>query len=731
MANRARQLTLRARLVLGLGITGLLVVVLLVLGERLLGASTQRLDRVVDEQVRPLVLINNLQSQAMRIRGLEIEMQRITDLFAMFDQAALLAAEVSAFDQALMPWISSTTLLQQTERRSLEEAWRRYQADLDRVQAMASAMDNSELARIGTFESAQRHRTIARLLQQAVDRTERLADAEFAQALREQSTMRWTFVFTSLIGLAAVALTLATLARHLTRRLSALTRAASEIAAGTRREPIDAHGHDELAALGAAFNRMQATVHEREAGLRAAQDQLERRVADRTLQLGRANAALQHQAQYDGLTGLPNRALVLERLHAATLQAQSAARRVVVMFLDLDDFKKVNDNFGHAAGDELLVLAAKRAVGCVRSDDTVARLGGDEFVIVLTDVELAEHARPRAEAVLAAFGAPFVVAGASVVVTPSLGLSVYPEDGSDAATLLRNADLAMYEAKAAGRNTFRFFDADVHRRATESMAIEARLREALPRGEFRLAWQALVDIEDGQLRGFEVLLRWHSSEGSHIGPDRFIPVAERTGLIVPIGLWVLDQALQQLAAWRATGLNAMHALHVGVNVSPRQFQDPSLVFDVAAALRRHGVPPQCLQIEVTEGLMIGNPREVQTILGELKALGVSIALDDFGTGYSSLSYLKRFPFDVVKIDREFVRDIAQDRGHRALVAAAVGMGRALELEVVAEGVETTEQLALLRSMGCTLAQGYLHGRPMAAEDFAAKWGLGVAAPLTL
>jgi diguanylate cyclase (GGDEF)-like protein len=726
------RLTLRAKLWLSFAGMGLLVLVLLVLGERVIKRSVAALDEAVSGQVKPLVRLNDLQSQISRIRVQEAELPRTTDLFAMSDQVEMLDNEVRDFDRGLSQFLDAPHVLSAAERKALVDAWQRYRGDLERIGALARALDNARIAGISTYESVQRFRVLAHTLRVAAERTAAHADERLAEARRAHDSQRLLFMAISALGLVLLAAWLALLSRHLARRLYGLTRAAADLAGGQRHVPIRISGGDELARLGQAFNVLHQRVDEREAALRAAQAELESRVAARTAELHAANHALthevgvrrqaegqlQHQAQYDSLTGLPNRLLALDRLRQAIRDAERGGHLASLIFIDLDDFKRVNDNFGHEAGDALLVQAASRLQQCVRGNDTVARLGGDEFVVILGGLHALNDADRVAEQVLASFGRPIALGADEFVVTPSLGLASYPGDGDDAPTLLRHADQAMYEAKAAGRNTYRYFNRVIRERSAQRVMLEGRLRGALERQEFWLALQPLVEPVGGRPVGAEALLRWRTADGQVIGPDQFIPIAESTGLIVPIGRWVIDRVCELLADWRKQG---HHDLYIGINVSPRQFRDPGLVGDLQAALARHGLPGSCLLVEVTEGLLLGDSRDVRAMLEALSEMGVRLAMDDFGTGYSSLSYLKRHPFDVLKIDRSFVRDLSDDADDLALVSAAIGMGQALGMQVVAEGVETPAQLACLREMGCDLVQGYLFGTPVTAADFAARW----------
>lgn len=734
-----RRHTLRLKLTLAFAGVGALVLALVVLGDRTIREAADQAEANRQQQLVPLVQLNALQARVARIRVLEIELAGIEDLFAMSDQVSFLRSEAAAFDAGLRRWSPSAAALPAAERERLLDHWARYRIKLERVAELALAMDSRAVTEISQFDSATRHQAITRMLLDASEHTEREAEQKMAAAAQARERQRLWFAGVSLGGLLLVGAGLGVLARQLSRRIAGLRAAAMRVAEGAAQVPVPVEGHDELADLGHAFNTLQDRVAEREASLRAAQDELENRVAQRTAELGSANSALLHevdvrrraeaqlqrQAQYDSLTDLPNRLLALDRLAQALREAERSGRRAVLVFLDLDDFKKVNDIFGHAAGDALLVQAARRLRECVRASDTVARLGGDEFIVVLGEIAHADDTQSVLEKLMLAFQRAFEVADSSVFVTPSLGMAVYPDDGLDAATLLRNADLAMYEAKAAGRNTFRFFDAAVHERAARNLEIEARLRGAVERGEMWLAFQPLVSAADGRLVGAEALLRWTGADGVPVPPDQFIPIAERTGLIVPLGQWVLEQACEHMARWCAAGAPVQY---VGVNVSPRQFRDFALTGAVLEALRRNGLEGPQLQIEVTEGLMIGDQREVRETLLSLSQAGVRLAMDDFGTGYSSLSYLRRYPFDVLKIDREFVRGIEDDSGARALVAAAIRLGQVLGLGVVAEGVESSAQQSILQQLGCQLLQGYHLGRPLPARDFESRWLQLAAAP---
>jgi diguanylate cyclase (GGDEF)-like protein len=386
-----------------------------------------------------------------------------------------------------------------------------------------------------------------------------------------------------------------------------------------------------------------------------------------------------------------------------------------VLFIDLDDFKKINDTLGHDVGDKLLIEAAQRFRLVVREGDTVGRHGGDEFLILLEDIDSAEAAERVARDVVRDFASPFSINDVDMLVTASVGIALFPDDGGDTSTLLRNADAAMYTAKEAGRNSFRFFALEMNQAAVQRVELERHLLGALERGEFSLCFQPQMELRARRVVAVEALIRWHSPSLGQVPPLHFIPLAEQTGLVVAIGNWVLDEALRTLAAWRADGCTD---LRMAVNVSPRQFQavvdGQDLADLIAAALARHRVPAAALEIEITEGLLVKNWTQTRPLLDRLHAAGVRIAMDDFGTGYSSLAYLRSFPFDALKIDGSFIRELPHKSEDRTLVSAIVAMAASLQVDVVAEGVESEAQLAILRERGCHVAQGHLIGMPVDA-----------------
>lgn len=422
---------------------------------------------------------------------------------------------------------------------------------------------------------------------------------------------------------------------------------------------------------------------------------------------------LLYQAHYDDLTKLPNRLLSIDRLTQALARADRNREHVGVAFIDLDNFKKVNDTLGHTYGDDLLRVAARRLVGCIRASDTVGRLGGDEFLIVLPDLHDPAHALSVADKILEAFQEPFLILGHSITTTASVGLTIFPGDGREANILLRNADAAMYRAKDAGRNCCRTFHAGLNAIAMHRLRLESLLSGALDRGEIFVVYQPQVDTRTGSLIGAEALARWRSPELGMVSPLDFVPLAEDSGLIEQIGRYVLETACKQLARWRD---QLPPGTRIGVNVSSRQMSVPGFANIVEKALADAGLPAHSLEIELTESLFALRVATVVETLNALKAMGVRLAVDDFGTGYSSLSYLREFPVNTVKIDRSFMIPVG-DEAADSLVRAIVTMGHSLGLQVVGEGIETAQQLAFLQEVGCDAVQGYFVSKPLPADAF--------------
>lgn len=422
---------------------------------------------------------------------------------------------------------------------------------------------------------------------------------------------------------------------------------------------------------------------------------------------------LHHLAHHDSLTGLPNRLLLNARLEHSLQHAGREGCSVAVMFLDLDHFKKINDSFGHPVGDQLLQMVAGRLLQSVRKDDTVARLGGDEMTVILGSLDDPNYAATAAKNILERLVKPFQLKGQDVFVSASIGISVYPQDGKDPTTLLKNADTAMYMAKNEGRNRYHFYSQELTQKACETLTLESQLHRALERDELLLHYQPQISLHDGSIVGVEALLRWQHPEIGMVSPDRFIPIAEENGLIEPIGKWVLQTACSQAKAWQDQGLARVR---MSVNLSGKQLAQASIVDEVREVLETTGLPPSILELELTESSVMNRAGQAANTLDALRALGTTIAIDDFGTGYSSLAYLKRFPVDRLKIDRSFVRDIPQDANDVALAKAIIALAHSLNLNVVAEGVETEEQRQLLKAIGCEEMQGFLFSAPRVASD---------------
>jgi diguanylate cyclase (GGDEF)-like protein len=417
-----------------------------------------------------------------------------------------------------------------------------------------------------------------------------------------------------------------------------------------------------------------------------------------------------HLAFHDALTGLPNRAVFADHLGGAVAKADAGADQVAVLRVDLDGFKTVNDLYGHPAGDALLVAAAQRLRSAVRGHEMVARLGGEEFAVVQAGGDQPGHSGLLARRIVEALAEPFAIGQDTVRISGSVGVALFPADAADPESLVRNADMALYRAKADGRGTARFYEAAMDEALRRRRLLEADLRQSIGRGELEVHYQPIADLESGSILGFEALLRWNHAEHGAIGPTTFIPLAEESGLILKLGQWVLREACAEAARWTP-------ALRLSVNLSPVQFTQSDLASEVEAILAETGLDPSRLELEITEGLLIKDADGAIAILERLKALGVQISMDDFGTGYSSLSYFRMFPFDKVKIDQSFIHDMIGNPQARAIIRSVIGLGRGLGMPVVAEGVETAEQLDALRAEGCDQVQGYLISRPGPIANF--------------
>jgi diguanylate cyclase (GGDEF)-like protein/PAS domain S-box-containing protein len=427
----------------------------------------------------------------------------------------------------------------------------------------------------------------------------------------------------------------------------------------------------------------------------------------------KAEKRAEYLSQHDVLTGLPNRLLMQDRLHQAISQARRNGGLVALMFIDLDRFKLVNDSFGHITGDTLLKQVAARLTECLRDTDTVARLGGDEFTIMLPDATNPQVVGEVAQRVLQVFSLPFSDGEQEMFVSASIGISLFPRDGTSPDDLVKHADTAMYSAKDSGRNSFRYFTEDLNQEVREKVMLESGLRRAIERGELRLFYQPKIDLATGRVIGAESLVRWQHPTLGLVPPGRFIDVAEESGLILPLGEWVLKAACEQLRAWQREGID----IQVAVNVSARQFRQRNLADLVMGLVADSGVDPRFIEIELTENALLNDREASIATLKRMKSSGIAISIDDFGTGYSSLSYLKLLPLDILKIDQSFVRDIVTDDNDAAIVRAIIDLARSLRIKVIAEGVENEQQLSFLNSNGCNYGQGYLFGKPLAPELF--------------
>ncbi|MEO8485435.1 MAG: EAL domain-containing protein [Betaproteobacteria bacterium] len=517
----------------------------------------------------------------------------------------------------------------------------------------------------------------------------------------------------------------------LTQRLVApmrrLMRAARAVAGGRLDIHVPTRSRDELGHLTHTFNHMTQRLAESQAEVVSYQRTLEDKVAQRTRELEIATAQAYKLAQHDILTGLPNRSLLNERLRQILAVAHREGTQTACLFLDFDHFKRINDTLGHDAGDQLLQAIAQRLGGAVRESDTVARLGGDEFVLVLPGLDPA-HATFEVMSVVhrvrESFLAPFRVADQTPTLTCSIGVSIYPLDAQDPATLIKQADTAMYAAKEAGRNAYRFYTADMNARVQQRLQIETDMRRGLMDDEFFLVYQPQVDTATGRAFGVEALLRWRDPERGVIGPSEFIPIAEESGMIQALGARVLRDACRQVAQWHKAGM----AMRLSVNLSVQQLQHDSWLSIVEDALASSGLPSDHLDLEITESVIITHPERAVATLARLKQMGVSITIDDFGTGYSSLSYLARLPIQGLKIDQRFVHGIERNRNDETITQAIIALSHSLGLRCIAEGVETLPQIEFLRRHGCEKAQGYLICPPLEHEELRAWWESRVADP---
>ena len=538
----------------------------------------------------------------------------------------------------------------------------------------------------------------------------------------------WTRMRANLVGaltvVAALVIVAVVVTLFLTRRLIApirqLMRAARAVGAGKLDVYVPAKSSDELGLLTHTFNHMTQRLAESQAEVATYQRTLEDKVTQRTKELEIATAQAYKLAQHDILTGLPNRALLNERLRQIVAQAARDGHQVACLFLDFDHFKRINDTLSHDAGDQLLQAVAQRLTSAVRESDTVARLGGDEFVLILPSLDPA-HAAFEVMTVLTrvreSFLAPFRIVDQTPTLTCSIGVSVYPVDATDPNGMIKQADTAMYAAKEAGRNAYRFYTADMNARVQARLQLETDMRRGLMDDEFFLVYQPQIDMDSGRALGVEALLRWRDPERGVIGPDEFIPIAEESGMIQALGARVLRDACRQVMVWHRQNM----MLRLSVNLSVQQLQHDSWLSVVEDALRASGLPARYLDLEITESVIITHPEKAVATLEKLKQMGVSITVDDFGTGYSSLSYLTRLPIQSVKIDQRFVHGLEQNRNDEAITLAIIALSHSMGLRVIAEGVETVAQYEFLKTHGCEEAQGYLISRPLEEPELRSWW----------
>ena len=463
----------------------------------------------------------------------------------------------------------------------------------------------------------------------------------------------------------------------------------------------------------ASRTTLELQVEQRTAELKRANTQLEGEIAERR----QAESKLNYLAYHDPLTGLPNRRCFIERLAESLSEAEQHRQRLAVLFIDLDQFKQVNDSLGHTVGDELLVAVASRLSQHVRLIDMLARLGGDEFICLMEAIRSEDEAAQLAKEVIAAFDAPFAVAGHELYLSTSVGISLFPSDGDSVGDLMRNADSAMYRAKDLGRGHYHFYTPAMTEAVLERVRLESLLRRAIDNNELEVHLQQQVDAVSGKLSGAEALVRWHSPELGDVPPLRFIGLAEESGLIIALGTWVLRETCRQMMRWREAGFDLPE---VSVNLSVKQLERPEFIDTLLAILDETGLEPQRLKLELTESVVMAVD-DAFTLLERLRDLGIRLAIDDFGTGYSSLNYLKLLPIQQLKIDRSFVVGIGSNHGDEAIIRTVMALAKSLDLDVVAEGVETDAQADFLKQLGCQHLQGFLHGKPVEAAEFAARW----------
>ncbi|MDO9713384.1 putative bifunctional diguanylate cyclase/phosphodiesterase [Paracraurococcus lichenis] len=680
-------MTIRASLITGIGVLGLLGIVQA--GAALLGQ--RNLNWVLSTQGAVIASVNAIAEAQLgfeRADRAAHESRRAADLDAAEAAAKRFRAEADTLMRALQRSLEAeegfAPVLQGTRD------WIR-QTDL-RLPGNA-AEGHAELLREDLLESQRdsQQQNIMKAVAAIMSSAERARHVAMARATTTQ-TVVIALVLVSLVCCLSMGLFLV---RQVLHPLRALTNATGHVAAGNLEYPVEGRDRaDEVGEIATALDALRRGT-------------LEAREVQQKADAERAIAAerIGYLAHHDSLTGLPNRVLLHERLQRAIAIARHNGHSVALLWIDLDRFKAVNDSFGHPAGDALLRELARRLSGAVRDTDTVARLGGDEFIVVQTALERPQDAESLAARLTTLLSEPVDLEhGRQAVVSASIGIAVFPEDGETCETLLANADLAMYRVKGEGRNAFAFFRAEMDHASQDRRALEQELQFALARGQLSLEYQPQVDMVSGRVHGFEALLRWSLPERGAVRPDVFIPVAEASGAIVPIGAWVLEEACREASVWH-------EPMRISVNVSTAQFQHGDFAGLVSRTLSATGLDPSRLEIEVTESMLSRDPVRMLDTLTCLRAMGVSVAMDDFGTGYSSLATLRAFPFDRLKIDRSFVQDLEVNPEAAAIVHGVLGLAKALSLPVVAEGVETEQQSEFLRTAGCAEAQGYLFGKP--------------------
>ena len=693
--------SLKIEIALAFGVVIALMVALGVVVDLSEQRSEVAIDKLLNSDGRMADLSLRSELALLKARGAESDFLLSVDQLGLAEARERYVSPMRTYLQDMREYLTSVRIIA-ADPIFLEK--------IDRIEQQAQQYEDGFLAFVGLHGKPEQADAATRIKQDyiaAALATEPLLEDLHTTAtkreLRTQSGVesaanltRWTLFVTVVIAMVLGTLVAVILSRRITGSVTQLIAFSKRVAAGDFSARAERSGEREFAILAQAMNHMAESIENSHVLLES------------------SAGKLKHQATHDALTGLPNRSLLEDRLKQAISSAERFHRMVTVVFIDLDGFKLINDSLGHQTGDDLLKVIAERMLTCVRSVDTVVRLGGDEFVIVLP--EMGEAVVPTLQRIQEAIAQPVRLGGQTLQVSGSIGLAIYPADGADAGSLLMNADAAMYRAKELGRNNYQFYAAELNSKIHEKLAMQEGLRNAVARGEFELLYQPKGDLQSGKMIGIEALIRWRHPERGTVPPAQFIPLAEETGLIVPIGEWVLRTACKQNKAWQDAG---MPAISVSVNVSARQFREKDLVKRVARALEDSGLDARYLELELTEGLIMQDFDRALTTMRALQAIGVQISIDDFGTGYSSLSALQSFPIVRLKIDKAFVDGIAKNDDDKAIAKAVISMGHQLNLKIIAEGVETEQQLAFLRANNCDEMQGYLFSEPVTAENIPA------------